>query len=85
MLSPVNGLPVRFLSTPSVRRATLLDAQLSGNNRISIHALREEGDKMPTRPTNDISQFLSTPSVRRATSPLTQIGIMRGYFYPRPP
>ena len=33
-----------FLSTPSVRRATLALAHLAAELHISIHALREEGD-----------------------------------------
>ena len=33
-----------FLSTPSARRATLPLRRLKGAERISIHALREEGD-----------------------------------------
>ena len=36
---------MRFLSTPSARRATIrLDVQRQGERQISIHALREEGD-----------------------------------------
>ena len=40
------GVPgMRFLSTPSARRATIrLDVQRQGERQISIHALREEGD-----------------------------------------
>ena len=34
-----------FLSTPSARRATLHRSARSGGQPISIHALREEGDK----------------------------------------
>ena len=36
-----------FLSTPSARRATKLDDRISALERISIHALREEGDVQP--------------------------------------
>ena len=36
--------------------------------RISIHALREEGDPAPSLPRNSRSTFLSTPSARRATA-----------------
>ena len=36
---------------------------------ISIHALREEGDRLPHRPPPIIAKFLSTPSARRATRP----------------
>ena len=34
---------------------------------ISIHALREEGDRCPLPPVQHENQFLSTPSARRAT------------------
>ena len=34
---------------------------------ISIHALREEGDPVPSRQSTPPPLFLSTPSVRRAT------------------
>ena len=37
-------LAVLFLSTPSARRATCSTGHVAGNGRISIHALREEGD-----------------------------------------
>ena len=56
-----------FLSTPSARRAT--DAG-QGNGRgghISIHALREEGDRWLPLFTTLVCGFLSTPSARRAT------------------
>ena len=48
----------------------LLDAQLSGNNRISIHALREEGDAITSMLVSNTLLFLSTPSARRATHPV---------------
>ena len=35
--------------------------------RISIHALREEGDKFTLTPKTIYNKFLSTPSARRAT------------------
>ena len=35
---------------------------------ISIHALREEGDKVERKINSGISLFLSTPSARRATA-----------------
>ena len=46
----------RFLSTPSARRATGGPQRPRGNSRISIHALREEGDQLwggRTRPLRD--------------------------------
>ena len=38
------GLPGLFLSTPSVGRATKRDGAGPDRQRISIHALRGEGD-----------------------------------------
>ena len=58
---------VRFLSTPSVRRATLVYFSFLLSVPISIHALREEGDLPFKACKASIVQFLSTPSVRRAT------------------
>ena len=43
--SPMNRL---FLSTPSARRATPLIRLYNPDNKISIHALREEGDSKTT-------------------------------------
>ena len=37
----------QFLSTPSARRATKMLRDLADALRISIHALREEGDILP--------------------------------------
>ena len=42
--APLLMASVRFLSTPSARRATQGPGALHGVLRISIHALREEGD-----------------------------------------
>ena len=39
---------------------------------ISIHALREEGDKAAPMVKKYIHEFLSTPSARRATGPSSQ-------------
>ncbi len=56
-----------FLSTPSARRATLDSWHYGDNYAISIHALREEGDKAGEPVTIPLGGFLSTPSARRAT------------------
>ena len=68
-----------FLSTPSARRATGLPAGLLAGPGISIHALREEGDRFLGRLFGCRGRFLSTPSARRATSKvllsLRQLGI----------
>ena len=39
---------MKFLSTPSARRATRRQLVRRGNVAISIHALREEGDEQAT-------------------------------------
>ena len=79
-----------FLSTPSARRATIIQLLpvviLSnfyprpprggrpyhpdgpvGYQAISIHALREEGDRLMDYCFYELKKFLSTPSARRAT------------------
>ena len=56
-----------FLSTPSARRATQRGQFSVLESLISIHALREEGDKSPSPALCTPSLFLSTPSARRAT------------------
>ena len=56
-----------FLSTPSARRATACRSVHPQRSRISIHALREEGDDDRAEHACDGLQFLSTPSARRAT------------------
>ena len=60
-------MDIRFLSTPSARRATCYRLRYRRTLPISIHALREEGDALTQRLGELASQFLSTPSVRRAT------------------
>ena len=53
--------------------------------KISIHALREEGDAtFFTRVVKRV-KFLSTPSARRATTCPSRPAAARWYFYPRPP
>ena len=58
----------QFLSTPSARRATLLDFHTYRHTKISIHALREEGDFPSGSLCQFYQKFLSTPSARRATA-----------------
>ena len=99
---------MKFLSTPSARRATgrgscrcqrpmyfyprpprggrpALPPGLSSPRYISIHALREEGDGAAVRVLALHSQFLSTPSARRATHRRPAPGSRGSDFYPRPP
>ena len=56
-----------FLSTPSARRATHGCQHFGGTGRLSIHALREEGDGSRLDAVPPAGIFLSTPSARRAT------------------
>ena len=76
---------MRFLSTPSVWRATAVIVRIRHRDRISIHALRVEGDaiKHPFKPSSEL--FLSTPSVWRATMGPGYFCVMEDDFYPRPP
>ena len=77
---------LKFLSTPSARRATRCGLDDGQGNRISIHALREEGDYGRRMPQIGFSQFLSTPSARRATgSGQASRRQENQNFYPRPP
>ena len=48
--SAAGYMRLRFLSTPSARRATYCGQPLREIGRISIHALREEGDQAGGRP-----------------------------------
>ena len=53
--------------------------------QISIHALREEGDRRYDMADIAASGFLSTPSARRATAGRKSTAASSLYFYPRPP
>ena len=50
-----------FLSTPSVRRATTSLRRLALQYVISIHALREEGDRRLTRSSSLLTDFYPRP------------------------
>ena len=54
-------------------------------DRISIHALREEGDAFDLRDAVNGFVFLSTPSARRATPNCGWKVWLQSDFYPRPP
>ena len=75
----------QFLSTPSARRATKNFWRYRQTCTISIHALREEGDKSAFGHTLAMTKFLSTPSARRATGTRRQMVPRPSNFYPRPP
>ena len=66
---PFSASPRRrtFLSTPSARRATPTCKKPEAARKISIHALREEGDLGAALLRLCHKIFLSTPSARRAT------------------
>ena len=51
---------------------------------ISIHALREEGDKTPSEEHVEAAEFLSTPSARRATFAFVVAGIDAQQFLSTP-
>ena len=74
-----------FLSTPSARRATQKSCPVRGPQVISIHALREEGDRTARAEVYAAALFLSTPSARRATSGSCCSTCPPNNFYPRPP
>ena len=74
-----------FLSTPSARRATRKPCTMPMFRSISIHALREEGDRIRRIQSRRSFRFLSTPSARRATRYLSKFATKSINFYPRPP
>ena len=74
-----------FLSTPSARRATHELRSYEEDVRISIHALREEGDLRAFVMRSRSMLFLSTPSARRATTVEIRKNRPSLNFYPRPP
>ena len=61
------GSAMKFQSTPSARRATSVACCVVYMAWISIHALREEGDRKGHLGENIGQLFQSTPSARRAT------------------
>ena len=81
----VGGIDVSFLSTLSLRRATL-DVTIIGRTwDISIHALLAESDRWSFSPRRLPLGFLSTLSLRRATAyENTKAGVIMD-FYPRSP
>ena len=50
-----------FLSTPSARRATILQAVRARMEQISIHALREEGDQNAESTVQGLTNFYPRP------------------------
>ena len=71
---------IRFLSTPSARRATRSGSLYLTASRISIHALREEGDAAWGSGFFCCRRFLSTPSARRATPAAASASMTRSFL-----
>ena len=78
-------VPGEFLSTLSLRRATLRVVDGSKSSIISIHALLAESDFNSFSLNINGPLFLSTLSLRRATLILSVLISMAHYFYPRSP
>ena len=79
-------LSILFLSTPSARRATLpVLLRSSYDIRISIHALREEGDVSNIEDAKMLID-ISIHALREEGDqpPITKQRVVK-YFYPRPP
>ena len=82
--SCTHGSRDTFLSTPSARRATLPCQFAVSSRRISIHALREEGDAVTNVNRTHVKDFYPRPP--RGGRRLWHSGTKAGRdFYPRPP
>ncbi len=75
---------MRFLSTPSARRATWMPLPKLPWEDISIHALREEGDLLPFGLNSTMPDFYPRPP-RGGRHTITLEANRSRYFYPRPP
>ena len=75
----------KFLSTLSLRRATLRILYAFFLVVISIHALLAESDTAKGYDLYLVEAFLSTLSLRRATTSASSACRRRRYFYPRSP
>ena len=75
----------RFLSTLSLRRATLLDVHNSPNNQISIHALLAESDALPGRFICSIDNFYPRSPCGERRSVCSSFVGTSSDFYPRSP
>ena len=78
-------MPREFLSTLSLRRATVELTTLVNKLFISIHALLAESDFRLFFIVFDLFRFLSTLSLRRATNLHPGYRAFIHYFYPRSP
>ena len=80
-----DGVTATFLSTPSARRATTkIDKTKEDLQKISIHALREEGD--PAQSPGGTDHQISIHALREeGDRSTTHLAPRTSYFYPRPP
>ena len=76
---------IRFLSTPSARRATLHKSKSAKRVRDFYPRPPRGGRRRTCCRCGAACRFLSTPSARRATAPFCLRRWAGVYFYPRPP
>ena len=76
---------IGFLSTPSARRATLLSGYGRVRDDISIHALREEGDRRTAHTEHRLDDFYPRPPRGGRLRERFIGGRQLQHFYPRPP
>ena len=74
-----------FLSTPSARRATPEPHAQGVRNKISIHALREEGDRRYQAPKWPSNYFYPRPPRGGRRYLANIVPYSNSNFYPRPP
>ena len=75
---------ILFLSTPSGWRATTINANCPGDDEISIHALRVEGDYI--NKLEETHRNISIHALRvEGDCQLTGMAVRTCHFYPRPP
>ena len=85
MGSRKNSEAERFLSTPSVGRATGLSRHYAGGGAISIHALRGEGDVRSKVRFVPVSKISIHALRGEGDESVLRVPRRRSYFYPRPP
>ena len=75
MLAPLQSMP--FLSTPSARRATKYIETIESTDAISIHALREEGDRATLNVPSGPNDFYPRPprGGRQVLSPVNGLPV----------
>ena len=76
---------LKFLSTPSARRATRLYQEAVGGCRYFYPRPPRGGRRNSACQQGSRNIFLSTPSTRRATLTRPRWALPRTHFYPRPP